>query len=293
MEPLYKPMILLFLTSLLLTSCNSEHLENARSIPITAQVEYYYDLNQVVEAYNLPRELEEISGLYYLDKNKLLTVEDETATVYEFDLNERKVSNKIDFGGEGDFEGVEVVDNLVYVIRSDGTLFSFSYTGENSAEANATETGLGEENNAEGLGFNPESGHLLIALKDEGGIEGIKAEGKAVYQYNLKAKQLIDQPFFVITTEQIKQFMEANDVNSKNIRFKPSAIAHNPVDGHFYVTASNGKLMLVLDKTGEIKASYPLDMLNQPEGICFSPEGNLFLSSEGKGSILKFTLKRK
>ena len=54
-----------------------------------------------------------------------------------------------------------------------------------------------------------------------------------------------------------------------------------------------GKLLIVMDRRGEILDIHALDikLFRQPEGICFSPSGDLFISNEGqggKGYILKF-----
>jgi len=52
-------------------------------------------------------------------------------------------------------------------------------------------------------------------------------------------------------------------------------------------------MLIILNPKGEIEDLIPLDpkIFRQPEGICFSPNGDLYISSEGKGKsgyILKF-----
>ena len=56
--------------------------------------------------------------------------------------------------------------------------------------------------------------------------------------------------------------------------------------------------MLVLSTKGEMLAMISLDpkIFLQPEGICFSPDGSLYIASEGaglQGAILKFEPKDK
>ncbi|MBK7408618.1 MAG: SdiA-regulated domain-containing protein [Saprospirales bacterium] len=76
--------------------------------------------------------------------------------------------------------------------------------------------------------------------------------------------------------------------------FAPSALAIHPLTGHLYLLSSVGKLLVVLDReTGAIiyvqklkKSVHP-----QPEGICFDPDGTMYISNEGKdgnGLIHKF-----
>ena len=82
-----------------------------------------------------------------------------------------------------------------------------------------------------------------------------------------------------------------NEANGKN--FKPSGIAVHPKTGQTFIIASDGKKLLVLSEKGQKEALISLNpkTYRQPEGICFSPDGDLFISSEGKdgdGYILRF-----
>ena len=60
--------------------------------------------------------------------------------------------------------------------------------------------------------------------------------------------------------------------------------------------SSIGKLLLTINRNGKILDIIELDknIFNQPEGICFSKERNMFISNEGKnggGNIVKFNLR--
>jgi hypothetical protein len=57
--------------------------------------------------------------------------------------------------------------------------------------------------------------------------------------------------------------------------------------------SSRGKILLILDRQGNVLHLVDLDpkTFRQPEGMCFSPAGDLFISNEGKGgkgTILRF-----
>ena len=56
-----------------------------------------------------------------------------------------------------------------------------------------------------------------------------------------------------------------------------------PISGNLYVLASVGKTLVVIDHHNQIMHVELLDPMQfpQPEGICFDPQGNLFISSEG------------
>ena len=76
--------------------------------------------------------------------------------------------------------------------------------------------------------------------------------------------------------------------------FMPSGIAIHPDTKDVFLISSVGKLLVVLNKNGKIIDMAPLkrSLFRQPEGITFDKEGNMFISSEGrgkKGYILKFT----
>ena len=72
---------------------------------------------------------------------------------------------------------------------------------------------------------------------------------------------------------------------------KISAAAINPVTGELYLISSIHHLMIITDKNGQVKKSYKLDpsLYNQPEGIAFTPSGDLIVSNE-KGGTLNATL---
>ncbi len=75
--------------------------------------------------------------------------------------------------------------------------------------------------------------------------------------------------------------------------FKPSGLSIHPLSGDIYLISSIGKLLIVMDRSGKILDIHELDdkIFRQPEGICFSPSGDLYISNEGqggKGYILKF-----
>ena len=76
--------------------------------------------------------------------------------------------------------------------------------------------------------------------------------------------------------------------------FAPSGIAVHPISGEIFVISSQGKKLLILSPEGEKNTLIELDpeTFVQPEGICFTPNGDLYISSEGtdaNGYILKFS----
>lgn len=76
---------------------------------------------------------------------------------------------------------------------------------------------------------------------------------------------------------------------------KPAALAKHPSTGEWYVLSSTDKVLLITDANWKIKAAHKLNSstFNQPEGIAFDRQLNLYISNEGDevadGNILKFS----
>ncbi len=264
--------------------------------------DYYYDLKKPADKHFLPYVLSEISGLTYTPDDRLICVEDEGGRVYFYNPATREIDHSIRFWGPGDFEGVELVDEQIFVLESNGDLFKFPLTEEKEVVATRIETELRRGNNTEGFGYDAETNSLLIACKDEPNLKDTDHEPRTVYSYDLSSGELGTQARFMITKESLKKFYETHrdfDYEMERIKFKPSGIAYHPLDKTFYVLASVGKLLVNVNAEGEIIGTYPIQarVLSQPEGICFAPNGDMYISSEGEGDrgyILKFPMvKRK
>ncbi len=256
-----------------------------------------YDLRNYQQKYFLPYALEEVSGLTYVSDGVLGCVQDEDGKLFLYDYRERKIVHTQKFWKPGDYEGLEVIDTRAYVVSSKGHIYRFNVEGK--ADTKEINTPLGKKNNIEGLGMDAKTGKLLLVCKGESSYDKKEIKGQAAFVFDPETEKMEEKPFFSITKKQIKNFLEAHKNNAyeeNRINFKPSGIALHPIDDHFYILASTGKLLLVVDRSGQLLASYPISsgVLGQPEGICFSPKGDLFIASEGegdKGYILKFEMK--
>lgn len=259
----------------------------------------HYDLKNHKQKFFLPYALEEISGLSFVGDGVLACIQDEDARLFLYNYHDKKIVKSVKFWNPGDYEGVEIIGDTAYVVNSKGDLLAFDYkAGENKPDTREVNTKLGKKNDIEGLCFDRQTNSLLMVCKGESEINKKKVAGQAVYRYDLSAGKIDTTPVFTITKKDIKNFLEIHKDNSyeeKRINFRPSGIAPHPIDGHFYIIASTGKLLLVVDRKGKIQASYPISpgILGQPEGICFAPNGDMFISSEGegdKGYILRFEM---
>jgi uncharacterized protein YjiK len=180
-----------------------------------------------------------------------------------------------------DIEDVALVKNTVYALWSHGVLYKIKdWQGE--PDTKKLETPLSKENNTEGLCYDPVSHDLLIACKNESDVSDQKKSTRSVFEFDLKADSLISEPFMLIRKKDFKK------VADEKLEFFPSAIAVHPITHDVYILSTREtKCMAVYGYKGELKSFQIIDkdLLLQPEGICFAPDGTLFISSEGKHGI--------
>jgi len=264
------------------TSCSGRRGEQNTTDSGNTQ-NFPYTLENADDKLFLPSEIEEISGLSYLEENKLLCIQDEQAVIYTIDMKEEKISSEQKFGKNGDYEGIELVGKHVYAVRSDGQVYKTPVNAIDESLTEVFKTSLSHKNDVEGLAYDAENKRLLLACK---GISGLKNDipgSRAIYAFDLTTHQLQDEPVFLIEIDQVNALLNRND---KKNAFRPSGIAVHPLTGQLYIIASVGKVLIVLNKNGSIDSIFPLTSsdFKQPEGICFAPNGDMFISNEGKGS---------
>ncbi|MDN5203901.1 SdiA-regulated domain-containing protein [Fulvivirgaceae bacterium BMA10] len=284
-------------------SCNPQtnEKENEQDSYVERAIDVNYDLIHPVKRISLHYDLEEISGLSYYKKDVLACVNDEKGRLYLFDVSKEKIIKDIKFGKGGDYEGVEIIGEMAYIIRSDGRIFHFNLnkTEQEDFEAKVLKTPLSAKNDVEGLGYDTQSNGLLIACKEDAEVAKNNINGKAIYAYDLDKSTFLKKPFLKTSHKKVEKFLEDQGVSGGKVeKFKPSGIALHPRSGLIYLIASVGKALIVLDKEGAIKEYVKLDskLFRQPEGICFAPNGDMYISSEGRagrGYILKFKFLRK
>jgi uncharacterized protein YjiK len=269
---------------------------------------FEYNLDKPDARFKLPDYLEEISGLSYYGKGKIACVQDEKANIYVLNLEQEKITKKYDFGDNADYEDIAIVENTAYVLRSNGQIFRVKDFKKKNRKVIKYKTQLNEKNDTEGIAFDPLSNSLLITCKGSPSLDKEKKfEGyKAVYMFDLDKEVLDEDPRFLIDLERLDSYIDHNAFTKFSIKvakmfhliesetsFGPSGIAIHPQTGEIYIISSVGKLLIVINRRGKVLNVTELDpkIFRQPEGICFSPSGDLYISSEGqggKGYILKF-----
>ncbi|HMQ50227.1 MAG TPA: SdiA-regulated domain-containing protein [Saprospiraceae bacterium] len=295
---------LLLLCALL--SCGQP--ESSQDIPpqgITLEPGFHFPYNTGLPEhyFALPGKLEEVSGLSPSNKNgELLAVQDENGIVYKINASTGEVLEEITFWKDGDYEGVEAVGDKIYVVKSSGTLYEISPEKGQEPLVEKYNFFLNEENDVEGLAYDPKNNRLLLACKAKAGQEATYKKQKGIYAFDLSTKTLSESPVFLISTEMVGQYLDTQpalekleklteffDPTNADFGFSPSAIAIHPMTGEIYVLSSSGKVLLVMNVQGTVLHLEKLSKKEhaQPEGLCFSPDGTLYIANEGKGADAK------
>ena len=234
------------------------------------------------EKWDLPGELKEVSGIVYLDNNRFACIQDETGTVYIYNRSSNKIEKEIPFAGAGDFEGITMKEQTLFVVRADGQLYEVPMDGKGTVKT--YETPLTAEHNIEGLCYDKNGDRLLLAIK---GNEPGNRNYKGIYAFELASKKMTTEP--VIKIDLGHQLLQSTGKKKKTIM--PSAIGLHPVTNELFVVDGPGSKLLIMDADGTMKRLVVLGKdFAQPEGISFSPDGKIFISNEGTkqpGNILK------
>jgi len=257
-----------------------------------------YDLKKPDRSWELPDGLNEVSGNTWVDKDHLIVIEDLDPELYLLKIDDKNaaIEKKIEFQKDGkgkfDIEDVTINDGVVYALWSHGVLFKISNWNSSDPSVEKWPTSLSKDNNTEGVCYDPVTKNLLIACKDDSGIPGEKKSTKAIYQFSIQSKMLYRKPFLVIHKDDFKK------LTGDDLHFNPSAIAVHPVTHNIYLLSTrDNKCMAVYNREGKLISFEKIDddLMPQPEGICFSPDGKLFISSEGKkhghGKLFEFDAK--
>lgn len=254
-----------------------------------------YDLHRPVAKFTLPSELIEVSGLTDVDQNTVACLQDEQATIYLIDLRSGKVLEKHSFGPPGDMEGLTRVGDGYYALRSDGMVYHLKGLRGKIQLKNSFHLRLPNQN-IEGLGFDEAKGLVLISPKDVQKGSKYTRDQRHVYAFDPATEKLVDRPVLSFSVSDIvaaakKAGIELPVKETKKgdersaLKLRMSSIAVHPRTQQYYILSAVDQSLLVLDRQGRFVDLHLLDdsLLPKPEGITFLPNGDLVLTTEGKG----------
>ncbi len=240
----------------------------------------------ITQKWKLPAVLKEISGIAYIDENRLACIQDEKGILFIYNLVYDSIEKQIPFAGNFDFEGIALAGKTMYAIRSNGILYSIENYNSNKPTVTEIKNWLTVRQNVEGLCYDQKHNRLLIAIK---GTDPVGIDYKGIYEYNLRTRKLNRTPVLKI---------KFNDPiwNNTAIKMQPSDLAIDPLSGDVYILDGKTPSILVMSPNGIHKKLYYLDAgeFGQPEGISFSKTGQLFICNEGslleRSNIIEFVI---
>ena len=268
-----------------------------------------YDLSKANNSYLLPDILYEVSGITDINANEIGCIQDENGIIFIYDLQKKEITNQINIITEGDFEGITLVKDTMYMLRSDGKLLEVKNYRDKNNTVVSHQLALTSTNN-EGLCYDEKHARLLIASKGKIGKGPEFKDVRVVYAFDLTTKTLVNEPAVEFSVNDIETFATKKNirlpVKSRKkgegvvsaLRFMPSAIAVHPLTNNIYLLSAIDRMFLVLDKNGNIIHVECLspELFKKPEGITFLENGDMLISNEGEGrnpTLLRFSFIKK
>ena len=244
-----------------------------------------YNFDRLDRVVKLPEELAEISGLCQaFAPDEVFAVQDEKGIVFRVNSRSGELLQEITFDKDLDYEGIARKGDDMYVLEADGDIHYFVYR-DTAVEVPSSklETNFSYRNDTEGICYDSLTNTLLIAPKaQELNPQSESEQRRGIYTYDLRQSALIAQPTYYIDELEVGQIVF--NTNRPYV-VNPSGIAVDPITGDIFVLSAAGHVLVVIDRDSQIKHVELLEKgtFGQPEGIAFAPNGDLYVSSEGRG----------
>lgn len=242
---------------------------------------------------DLGKVLNEISGIFYnADDSTLLAVADSKEKIFQINLKTKKLQDYTDkiIPPDSDVEDIVKVDTSVFILMSKGILVEVPQNAKDSTGIKQYDLGLSGSNDFETLYYDPSAGGLVLLCKTCAREKGSGV--RTAFRFDLRTRTFDDNSFFTISRGQIKTLLKNADA-----KFEPSGAAIHPISKRLFILSSAGHLLVVTDTRGQVIEAYTLnpDFFPQAEGIAFAPNGDMYISNEGKygkPTLLRFPLQQ-
>lgn len=243
------------------------------------------------ERFNMPERLLEVSGIAFnnYDPFQVYAVQDEEGRLFSQKWGIKKASS-VRFAPRGDYEDLAIMNGQVFVIKSNGDIYAFSLNMDK--EDISDEVKLWEDllpkAEYESL-YADEKEQTLYVLNKSSGKKKKETLGYKI-KYDKDTNELREVLAFDFDVKAIRDM----GVKLKS-GLRVSALSRNPVTNEWYILSSAEKLLVITKPDWQIKSVHDLDasIFNQPEGLAFDKDQNLYISNEGdeitNGNIIKFS----
>jgi hypothetical protein len=241
----------------------------------------------IVQKWELPAALTEISAITDIGNNRFACIMDEKGIIFIYNTATSKIEKEIPFTGNGDFEGIAVVNTTCYALKADGNIYEVkNYLGKKPVVVEH-HTRFSRRQNTEGLCYDQKGNRLLMTIKHK---DPASDSSRGIYAFDLRTKRLSNRPLL-----KIDLYHELWKDEQGKYSFEPADLAIHPVSGDIYLLDGEIPKLLIMGRDGSYKKLYWLDRKHfpLPEGISFAKNGELYVSNEGRtgnGTILKLKI---
>ena len=274
------------------------------SIFLTSSNKLGYDFSKPTLNDELPPILHEISGLAIIDSTSIACIQDEDGILFIYNIKSNKITKQHTFGLKGDYEGITLVNDLLYILRSDGVLFEIKNYQSKKLKVKTYPTRVPAVNN-EGLCYDAINNRLLIGAKGKINKDPINKNDRYIYSFDLKTKILHSNPAFSFNLLDINlsakmqgiHFPKKQNKKGESIehgfKFNTSEIAIHPITQQLFVLSATDHALFIFNKNGNLEYIEQLNpsVFNKSEGLDFFKNGDLLISNEGqahKPTLLRF-----
>lgn len=228
---------------------------------------------------DLPRALQEISGLATTSDGRVFAHADERGVISELDGCTGRVKKSFSLGKPAvrdDFEGIAIAGERFFLITSTGQLYELR-EGANDAAVPFTrlDTGFGKSCEIEGLAYDSADGVLLIGCKRA----LLRGSGGRVSVLRWSLARGAPAPSLTMPLATVVQGTKARSFQTTSLELESKS-------GHYMVLSGPERLLVETTRQGSVLASVvlPGKRHRQPEGVTFVGDTLLMISDEGAGN---------
>jgi uncharacterized protein YjiK len=236
----------------------------------------------------LPARLAEISGLAVTANGRLLAHNDEQGVVAEIDYRHGTIVKQFLVGSpplRGDFEGITVAGDAIFLLASNGKLYEFR-EGANGARVQYTvhDPQLGKECEFEGVAFEPASDSFLLACKTV--AQKSLRDYLVIYRWKRGSSDGSGISDLKVPLAQVIGSHKWKEV-------RPTDITVDPRNGNYVLVAALQRALIELTPAGEVRFARALPGRHaQAEGVAVTKDGVLIVSDEAGQRPASITLYR-
>jgi hypothetical protein len=233
---------------------------------------------KILRSWILPSVLRNISAIDFLSPDKMACLQDEVGSIFILNLDSGAIEKEYPFGPPGNYKGLVIIKNDAYVACADGRIIEIRNYFSEKREVIEYGSHLTIEEEVNGLCYDRRNKRLLVTIK---GTEDGNQLYKGIYSFQLPYKRMLAKPAIKIDLRS-QVFRNLQPRNMQTV-FQPSDLDINPVSGLLYIVDGTRAQLLRMRMNENIKDLTELDKEKfiQPEGITFTPSGELFIAGKG------------